>query len=107
MFEPWIQADGALCREHAVFTCNAEVAVAAAKLEQELKLRMRVCNERTANEVHRCSTKVALQNPDWFIYVMRHCCDTQLGSSRNSGICTAEDPSYNKKTDLSVSRKMR
>ena len=85
MLDPWIHADGALCREQAVFAFDTEMAVAAAKLEQELVLRMRVRNQWAADEVHRGAAKTALQNPDGFIYVMRYCRDAQDISSWNRG----------------------
>jgi squalene cyclase len=62
-----------------------------------------VRNERTANEIYRGSAKGALKNPYGLIYLVRHCCNAQLVSSRNSDQWFVAVPSYNRKKDLSVS----
>jgi hypothetical protein len=104
MLHPRIHTDGPLSGQHAVLTLDPEETVAATEFEQELILRMRVRNERTANEIYRGPPKGALKNPDWLVYLVRRCRDAQLISSRNSGKWIAAVLSYSKKPDSSVSR---
>jgi hypothetical protein len=88
VFDPGIQTDCPLGCERAIVCTDAEIAVASAKLEKELILGVSVSDKRTANEVHRCSPKTSLQNPNRLVSVDWYCCHTQHFSSWNETVHT-------------------
>src|SRR5260370_38473402 len=86
MLDPRIQAYRSLARERAFLRANAKAAVAAAELEQELILGVRVSDEGAADEIHCRAAEVALQDPDWLLRIDRHGGHTRSFSLRCDGV---------------------